>query len=356
MLSSRDTEPANISDPVLENQIPKDIKPKKRKRSKPMITYSHINMGTDPRFKHFDPTPSVPTTARTTECPPTYTSENFPSLPEKKSVIQLVPSSQMPAVQNNQPWQLPTNKSANPVLLPAVIPSNLLSTSQSEESKPTSILLPDSTQENSPLPVPSTEKSKLDLPKKIIIYADSNLNKLPRYIIAKIKLIRRYSAEEPSIEIIPTYTMQKTHKVVQTNDHTDALVIIAIMTNNARRKEPVMSVYNYQEEIIAMLKTETGLQNIVFVACPPSTKFNTYAYNKSTEYLCMNEQVRFAPSLISKGNLNNDGYHVRFEYQHLMSQTIAAAIMNVDPFEAFKMRPNSWGRRTQPQPLPYQEA
>ena len=356
-LSSQDTEPANNSDPVLENQIPKDIKPKKKKRSK--LTFSHINMGTDPRFKHFDQTPSVAITAKTAESPPTYTSENFPSLPEKKSVIQLVPSCQMQAVQKNQPWQLPTEKSSNPVLLPVsttVIPSNLLSTSQSEESKPTSILLPDSTQENSPLPMPSTEKSKLDLPKKIIIYADSNLNKLPRYIIAKIKLIRKYSAEEPSIEIIPTYTMQKTHKVVQTNDHTDALVIIAIMTNNARRKEPVMSVYNYQEEIIAMLKTETGLQNIVFVACPPSTKFNTYAYNKSTEYLCMNEQVRFARSLISKGNLNNDGYHVRFEYQHLMSQTIAAVVMNVDPFEAFKMRPNSWGRRTQPQPLPYQEA
>ena len=69
----------------------------------------------------------------------------------------------------------------------------------------------------------------------------------------------------------------------------------------------------------------------------------------------MNEQVRFARSLISKGNLNNDGYHVRFEYQHLMSQTVAAAITNVNPFEAFKMRPNSLGR-TQPQPLPYQEA
>ena len=358
-LSSQDTEPVNDSEPVLENQIPKDIKPKKKKRSKPMVTYSHVNMGTDPRFKHFDQTPSVAVAAKTAESPPTYTSENFPSLPAKKSVIQLEPSCQIQAVKKNQPWQLPTEKSSNPVLLPVsttVIPSNLLSTSHSEESKATSIFLPDSTQENSSMPMPSTETSKPDLPKKIVIYSDSNLNKLPRNIIAKIKLIRRYSAEEPSIEIIPTYTMQKTHKVVQTNDHTDALVIIAIMTNNARRKEPVMSVYRYQEEIIAMLKTETGLQNIVFVACPPSTKFNTYAYNKSTEYLCMNEQVRFAPSLISKGNLNNNGYHVRFEYQHLMSQTVAAAIMNVDPFEAFKMRPNSWGRRTQPQPLPYQEA
>ena len=94
---------------------------------------------------------------------------------------------------------------------------------------------------------------------------------------------------------------------------------------------------------ISCVKSETASQNIVFVEAPPSLKFDTASYNTSTQALCKRMNVRFSWTLIRKGHLNQDGYHVRFEHQHLMQRTLAAAILNVVPFQAFNLRPNSRG-------------
>ena len=115
------------------------------------------------------------------------------------------------------------------------------------------------------------------------------------------------------------------------------------MTNNVRRGESLASVRALQEEIIWMLKSETAPQNIVFIESPPSLKFDTASYNASTQALCKRMNVRFSWTLIRKGHLNHDGYHVRFEHQHLMQRTLAAAILNVDPFRVFNLSPDSRG-------------
>ena len=178
---------------------------------------------------------------------------------------------------------------------------------------------------------------------KVVYYTDSNTHTLPRILREKMDEIRNESGKVPKLEQVRAYTMQKAHKLIQTNNHENALVVINIMTNNARRRESPASVCDIQEEIIWMLKSETAPQNIVFIESPPSIKFDIASYNQSTQALCKRMKVRFSKTLICKGHLNHDGFHIRFEHQHLMQKTVAAAILNVDPFKAFKLSPNSRG-------------
>ena len=178
---------------------------------------------------------------------------------------------------------------------------------------------------------------------KVVYYTDSNTHTLPRILREKLDEIRNESGKIPKLEQVRAYTMQKAHKLIQTNNHENALVVINIMTNNARRRESPASVCDIQEEIIWMLKSETAPQNIVFIESPPSIKFDIASYNQSTQALCKRMKVRFSKTLICKGHLNHDGFHIRFEHQHLMQKTVAAAILNVDPFKAFKLSPNSRG-------------
>ena len=326
--SSTPTEPASNSGLMSNDEKKHDIIKINTSRKRRIIaSYNHKDMG----FNQFEPPQMHATETRKTELPPTLSSENFPSL--------------RPA------WQPSTNSSPNSA--PSFLPSSskncaLLPAKQStiqpqsfpkmlKNSSPKSVLPPVSIPSApSSLPFPSEPKSLKHNIQEIMMYSDSNQQKLPRNISAKIK-------GPANIKIMRTYTMQKTLEEVRKNDHKNALVVINIMTNNARRKETLMSVRGYQEKIIAKLKTETSPKNIVFIACPPSTKFNTDCYNKSTEYLCKTSKVRFSKSLICIGHLNHDGYHVCFQYQHLMSKTVAAAILNVDPFEAIRMRPDSRG-------------
>ena len=181
------------------------------------------------------------------------------------------------------------------------------------------------------------------VPDKVIYYTDSNTQSRPHILRARMNEIRNNSGKVPKIEQIRAYTLQKAHKIIQTNNHENALVVINLLTNNVRRGESQASVLALQEEIIWMLKSETAPENIVFIESPPSSKFDTTPYNTSTQALCKRMNVRFSWTLIRKGHLNQDGYHVRFEHQHLMQRTLAAAILNVVPFKAFNLLPNSRG-------------
>ena len=182
-----------------------------------------------------------------------------------------------------------------------------------------------------------------NVPDKVIYYTDSNTRMSQHILREKMNEIRKNSGRVPKLEQVPAYTLQKAHKIIQTNNHENAVVIINLMTNNVRRGESPASIRALQEEIIWMLKSETAPQNIIFVESPPSLKFDTASYNASTQSLCKRMNVRFSWTLIRKGHLNKDGYHVRYEHQHLMQRTLAAAILNVVPFKAFNLRPNSRG-------------
>ena len=117
--------------------------------------------------------------------------------------------------------------------------------------------------------------------------------------------------------------------MVKDLDHTDAIVIISVLTNNARRHHSLRYVHDLQEQIIWMLKTETSATNITFVECPPSTAFESSSYNKETFEVCTTEKIGFHhQTLVKKSHLATDGYHIMRGYQHLITKTIAAAILS----------------------------
>ena len=118
--------------------------------------------------------------------------------------------------------------------------------------------------------------------------------------------------------------------MVKTRDHSDAIVVVSVLTNNAKRGQSLSYIRGYQEAIMWMLKQETNASNIVFLACPPATAFQTRIYNCYTQDLCDEEGIQFSNTLIKEENLCSDGYHLQFKYQHLMSKSVAAAVLDME--------------------------
>ena len=96
---------------------------------------------------------------------------------------------------------------------------------------------------------------------KVIIYGDSNYQTRHRDLIQAIKRKNPDAASTKyDIKLVKSYTLERTYELVKTNDHTGAIVIINVLTNNARRQNSLSHVLDLQETIILMLKQETYAQ------------------------------------------------------------------------------------------------
>ena len=92
------------------------------------------------------------------------------------------------------------------------------------------------------------------------------------------------------------------------------------------------------KKIIDYLKTQTHPSNIVVMETPPSTKYPMDNFNKASYTLCKNEGICFAPTLVDEQHLWTDEYHIHDGYRHLLVKSIAAAILDMDPFGAYGRR------------------
>ena len=201
----------------------------------------------------------------------------------------------------------PQKKSSTPSA-PFSLPSNNLSSAPVSESR------------NS-----ATNFSKVQ---KVIIYGDSNYWTDTRDLMQIIKWKNPDAASiKYDIKHVKSYTLERTYELVKTNNHTGAIVIINVMTNNARRRNKLSHVWDLQETLILMLKQETSSQNIVMVECPVATAFQTAHYNMQTMDLCKIHQANFQPTYIKMFHLRKDGYHVLDGYQHWVAKTVADAIL-----------------------------
>ena len=201
----------------------------------------------------------------------------------------------------------PQKKSSTPSA-PFSLPSNNLSSAPVFESR------------NS-----ATNFSKVQ---KVIIYGDSNYWTDTRDLMQIIKWKNPDAASiKYDIKHVKSYTLERTYELVKTNNHTGAIVIINVMTNNARRRNKLSHVWDLQETLILMLKQETSSQNIVMVECPVATAFQTAHYNMQTMDLCKIHQANFQPTYIKMFHLRKDGYHVLDGYQHWVAKTVADAIL-----------------------------
>ena len=186
-------------------------------------------------------------------------------------------------------------------------------------------------------PVQSTpSESRFSLPKykakKVFIYGDSNYQTRHRRLRLKLKELLPDGTEKYDLNFVRSYTLEKTLVEMENRDHSDAIVVIATLTNNIRHNQSLSTIRGLQEEIITKLQRETDQSNIVFLACPPTrfpAHFDTYMFNCYTEVVCERYGVRFAESFVKKEHLYwKDGIHVDYSHQEIVAKSVAAAIIN----------------------------
>ena len=168
--------------------------------------------------------------------------------------------------------------------------------------------------------------------KKVFIYGDSNYQTRHRQLRSKIRELQTDGTEKYDITFVRSYTLEKTLVEMQKHDHNNAIVVIATLTNNIRYNQSLTTISRLQGQIIEELKKQTDQKNIVFLACPPTrfpAHFDTHMSNCYTEVVCEREGVRFSESLVKEQHLYlEDGIHVDYEHQDLITRSVAAAIIN----------------------------
>ena len=92
------------------------------------------------------------------------------------------------------------------------------------------------------------------------------------------------------------------------------------------------------KKIIDHLKGQTLPSNIVIMETPPSTKYPMYNFNKASYTLCKSEGIGFARTLVAEQHLWKDEYHIHNDHRHLLVKSVAAAILDMDPFGAYGRR------------------
>ena len=94
---------------------------------------------------------------------------------------------------------------------------------------------------------------------------------------------------------------------------------------------------NILRKIIQKLKTETDSENICVTESVPSTKFDIQPYNRMSQQLCKQENIGFAPTLVSASQIwRGDGIHIHENFRHLLVKTSAAAILGVEPHRLYR--------------------
>jgi len=171
------------------------------------------------------------------------------------------------------------------------------------------------------------------------VYVDSNHNapdKLILEIQQKLRLLNR-SHEHYTIQIHRTFTLLRTLHEVRQRDHTNSIVIINIMTNDAKFGKDIYMTQDILRKIIQKLKTETYTENICVTESVPSLKFNIQPYNRMTHQLCKLENIGFAHTLVTASQIwRGDGIHILENFRHLLVKTSAAAILGVEPHRLYR--------------------
>ena len=325
------------SGPISKEAITKDTPPQsgeknpkvkslKKKRSFRKFNYFQMDMSSSPyrRFNALEK--NTPQPPQLPPPPPILNENNFPSFPNQKpsyaGVIGQKPLTSPPIPLAPAPSSITPSKLLHPTRAPHLTNSFL-------PQKPIAIPPPQVAQSHSHF-VPHPHPSSSPAAKRVIIYGTSNYQTRHHQLKSSLRSLRQDSTEQYDIQFIRSYTLEKTFEMVKTRDHSDAIVVVSVLTNNAKKGQSLSYIRGYQEAIIWMLKQETNASNIVFLACPPATAFQTRIYNCYIQDLCDEEAIRFSNTLIKEENLCSDGYHLQFKYQHLMSKSVAAAVLDME--------------------------
>ena len=198
---------------------------------------------------------------------------------------------------------------------------------------------------NKTLPTPKRTSRQTYVPAKVPvrIYHDSNLAwSGPDAIKDTLKRVFPKQSKDQAYEVIMCFT-PKLENVLQAVTQTDlenSVVIIAVMTNNAKERQPVQHTHSLLQKILDNLKRQTSSEKIIILESPPSLQFDVYPYNRASYQLCRSSGVYFALCQLERCHIKDDGLHIRDPYKHLMIKSVAAAIMKVNPYVHFELFPS----------------
>lgn len=195
-------------------------------------------------------------------------------------------------------------------------------------------------------PYNSYNKNNQSAPhQNVIIYHDSNLAWSQTSTIEQaVKNINTYRPHPiNNVRVTKCYTprLEDTLRAIRSTDHTNSIVILSVMTNNANAYQSVSHSTSLLKNVVDYLKNETYAQNIIVLESPPSRRFNIFPFNKAMFDLCHSMGVFFARNLLKQNHLKTDGLHILNHYKHLMIKSVAAAIKKVDPKQYYRF-PNNW--------------
>ena len=192
-------------------------------------------------------------------------------------------------------------------------------------------------------PLPSCDPKSMNLnsasPTKVMIYHASNLAwATPKTIENAVHAIispRPHPISDIKVAKCWTPKLEDVLSEVKKRDHTKSIVVISVMTNNAKAKQSVSHTQSLLKSVFDELKTQVSPQNIIFLESPPSLNFDIYPYNRAAYHTCHNSKIYFAPNLLTRSNIKPDGLHILARYKHLMVKSVSTAIKKMNPYVYF---------------------
>ena len=129
---------------------------------------------------------------------------------------------------------------------------------------------------------------------------------------------------------------------MQKHDLTDSIVIVDTTTNNAKHdqqnKTPSTNTHKLLQQIIhTYIQTYQTPQNLIIMETIPSLNHDVHPYNNTAFSICRQNGVRFAKTLVGESHLWGDGIHIAHRFRPLHVNSIAAAVLNVDPHIHFSL-------------------
>ena len=196
--------------------------------------------------------------------------------------------------------------------------------------------LPSSPRQSKTYPQKNQYLSKTETKtQNVIVYHDSNLAwSLPSTVEQAVKNIKTYGPHPiKEIKVTKNYTprLEDTLNAIKSTNHSNSIVVLSVMTNNAKSHQSPYKSKSLLSEIVEHLKGEVSVKNIIVLESPPSCSFNIFPYNKAMFDLCQNTGIFFSRNLVKQVHLKADGLHILNQYKHLMIKSVAAAIKKVDP-------------------------
>ena len=195
----------------------------------------------------------------------------------------------------------------------------------------------------SPPPIALHSPYQSQDPQRVVLYHDSNLKWCSNSAIEKTVHSMLSNKPHPisKIKMEKNYTprLEDMLSAATHNDHSNAIVVFAVMTNNAKAGQPVLESQAIFSRVLNIIKTQTSPQNLIVLESPPSLNFDIFPYNYSMFQVCKSSGISFAPNLLSSSDIKTDGLHILPHSKHLMVKSLSAAIKKIDPHIFFNICP-----------------